>query len=54
MNYDGDYQRTNPEQYPIKYEMPVEPGQELKITLKGELKIWDVGYKKMQYIWTFI
>ncbi|WP_339223469.1 VanZ family protein [Paenibacillus sp. FSL H8-0332] len=50
-NYTGDYQRTNPEQYPVVYEMPVEPGEELKITIKGGLKIWDVGYKKMQYIW---
>ncbi|MEK4854473.1 VanZ family protein [Paenibacillus sp. FSL H7-0756] len=51
LNYNGDFQRTNPEQYPVVYEMPVEPGEELKITIKGELKIWDVGYKKMQFIW---
>lgn len=51
LNYNGDYQRTNPEEYPVIYEMPVEPGEELKITIKGELNIWDVGYKKMQYFW---
>ncbi|MEK3834475.1 MULTISPECIES: VanZ family protein [unclassified Paenibacillus] len=51
LNYTGDFQRTNPEQYPVVYEMPVEPGDELKITIKGGLKVWDVGYKKMQYFW---
>lgn len=51
LNYSGEFQRTNPEQYPGVYEIPVEPGQELKITIKGDMKAWDVGYKRMQYIW---
>lgn len=47
----GEYQRSNPEVYPSPFWIPLEPGNELKLTIKGELKIWDVGYKKMQYFW---
>jgi hypothetical protein len=51
LNYAGEFQRTNPDAFPGVFEIPLEPGDELKITVKGEMKIWDVGYKMMQYIW---
>ncbi|KHL93451.1 teicoplanin resistance protein VanZ [Paenibacillus sp. IHB B 3415] len=47
----GEDQRSNPEVFPSLFWIPLEPGNELKITIKGELKIWDVGYKRMQYFW---
>lgn len=51
LNYSGDFQRTNPDVFPGVFEIPLEPGDELKITVKGEMKVWDVGYTRMQYSW---
>ncbi|WJM05884.1 VanZ family protein [Paenibacillus sp. PK1-4R] len=47
----GELQRTDPDLFPSLFEIPLEPGNELKLTIKGDLKVWDVGYKKMQYFW---
>lgn len=47
----GEVQRSNPELFPSLFEIPVESGGELTITIEGNLKIWDLGYRKMQYLW---
>ncbi|CAM4383725.1 VanZ family protein [Paenibacillus typhae] len=51
LNYSGEVQRTNPDLFPGLSEIPLEPGDELKITIEGDMKAWDVGYTRMQYIW---
>ncbi|CAH1221828.1 hypothetical protein PAECIP111892_05055 [Paenibacillus auburnensis] len=47
----GEIQRSDPELFPAVFEIPVEAGSELKITIKGDEKIWDVGYTEMKYFW---
>ncbi|OKP98717.1 teicoplanin resistance protein VanZ [Paenibacillus sp. P46E] len=51
LNSSGEEQRSDPELFPAKFEMPVEAGRELKITIEGDEKMWDVGFRKMQYFW---
>ncbi|GBF73405.1 VanZ family protein [Paenibacillus sp. 598K] len=47
----GEEQRLYPELFPATFEMPVEAGSELRITIEGNQILWDVGYRKMQYFW---
>jgi len=47
----GEDQRLYPELFPDLFKIPLEAGSELTITLEGNQKIWDVGYRKMQYFW---
>jgi len=47
----GEDQRSNPDLFPSLFKIPLEPGDELKITMKGDMKAWDVGYTRMQYFW---
>ncbi|WP_340022311.1 VanZ family protein [Paenibacillus sp. FSL K6-1096] len=51
MSNSGELQRTDPDLFPGLFEIPLEPGDELKITVRGEMKVWDAGYKRMQYFW---
>lgn len=47
----GEVQRRDPELFPAMFEIPIEAGSELKITIEGNEKIWDVGYRNMKYFW---
>ncbi|SET38254.1 VanZ family protein [Paenibacillus sp. NFR01] len=47
----GEDQRLYPELFPAMFEIPIEAGSKLTITLEGNEKIWDVGYRKMKYFW---
>ncbi|UQZ32724.1 VanZ family protein [Paenibacillus sp. PK3_47] len=47
----GEDQLNYPELFPAMFEMPVEAGSELVISMEGNEIIWDVGYRKMQYFW---
>ncbi|OKP88441.1 VanZ family protein [Paenibacillus sp. P32E] len=47
----GEVQRSDPDLFPAIFEIPIEAGSELKITIEGNEKIWDVGYRKMKYLW---
>jgi len=51
MTGSGEDQRSDPELFPLIFKIPLEPGSELKITIEGNEKVWDVGYKRMQYFW---
>ncbi|MCK9858620.1 VanZ family protein [Paenibacillus sp. ATY16] len=51
MTGSGEDQRRYPELFPAMCEIPIEAGSELTITIEGNEKIWDVGYRKMQYFW---
>ncbi|MEK3731698.1 MULTISPECIES: VanZ family protein [Paenibacillus] len=51
MSNSGELQRTHPDLFPSLFKIPLEPGDELKITIKGDMKAWDVGYTRMQYFW---
>ncbi|WP_201004771.1 VanZ family protein [Paenibacillus glycanilyticus] len=51
MTGSGEDQRRYPELFPATCEIPIEAGSELTITIEGNEKIWDVGYRKMQYFW---
>ncbi|MBB6734779.1 VanZ family protein [Cohnella zeiphila] len=41
------YQLREPEMF----EIPIESVSELTITVEGNEKLWDVGYRKMKYFW---
>lgn len=47
----GEDQLQAPELFPSLFKIPLEPGSELKITMEGNEKVWDVGYRRMQYMW---
>ncbi|SFJ36333.1 hypothetical protein SAMN02799624_04265 [Paenibacillus sp. UNC496MF] len=47
----GEDQRRYPDLFPAMFEMPLEPGSVLAITIEGSETMWDVGYRKMQYFW---
>ncbi|SDE14290.1 Glycopeptide antibiotics resistance protein [Paenibacillus sp. UNCCL117] len=47
----GEDQRLYPELFPAMFKIPVEAGSEIRITVEGNEKIWDVGYRKMKYFW---
>ncbi|MGN7760773.1 VanZ family protein [Paenibacillus sp. 22594] len=47
----GEVQRSDPELFPAMFEIPIEAGSELTITIEGDEKIWDVGYREMKYFW---
>ncbi len=47
----GEDQRRDPELFPAMFEIPIETGSELTITIEGNEKIWDVGYRKMKHFW---
>ncbi|MGG4147537.1 VanZ family protein [Paenibacillus algorifonticola] len=47
----GEDQRIYPELFPAMFEIPIEAESELTITIEGNEKIWDVGYRKMIYFW---
>lgn len=47
----GEEQRLYPELFPATFEMPVEAGSELRITIEGNQILWDVGARRMQYFW---
>ncbi|WP_338552422.1 VanZ family protein [Paenibacillus sp. KS-LC4] len=47
----GEDQRLYPELFPAMFEIPIEAGSELTITIEGNEKIWDVGYRRMIYFW---
>lgn len=51
MTGSGEDQRSDPDLFPSIFKIPLEPGNELKITIEGNQKVWDVGYKRMQYFW---
>ncbi|WP_336770854.1 VanZ family protein [Paenibacillus sp. MMO-58] len=51
MTGSGEDQRRYPELFTAICEIPVEAGSELTITIEGNEKIWDVGYRKMKYFW---
>lgn len=51
MTGSGEDQRSEPDLFPSIFKIPLEPGNELKITIEGNQKVWDVGYKRMQYFW---
>lgn len=51
MNNSGDLQRTHPDLFPLLFKIPLEPGNEPKITIKGDMKAWNVGYMRMKYFW---
>lgn len=51
MTSTGEDQQRAPELFPSQFKIPLEPGSELKITIEGNEKIWDVGYRRMQYMW---
>ncbi|WP_322904784.1 VanZ family protein [Paenibacillus campi] len=36
---------------PLKFYWFFEQGKELTITLEGEEKVWDLGYREMKYLW---
>ncbi|MGC5772586.1 VanZ family protein [Paenibacillus pabuli] len=52
MSGSGEDQRSDPELFPLIFKIPLEPGSELKITIEGNEKVWDVGYRRMQYFWS--
>lgn len=41
------YQRGEPEMF----EIPIEAANELTITIEGNEKLWDVGFREMKYFW---
>lgn len=45
----GEVQRSDPELFPAMFEIPIEAGSKLTITIEGNKEIWDVGYRKMKY-----
>ncbi|WP_438493720.1 hypothetical protein [Paenibacillus sp. IHBB 3054] len=51
MTGSGEDQRSDPDLFPSIFKIPLEPGNELKITIEGNQKVWDLGYKRMQYFW---
>lgn len=51
MTSTGEDQQRLPEIFPALFKIPLEPGSELKIIIEGNEKIWDVGYRRMQYMW---
>ena len=51
MTSTGEDQQRSPELFPSLFKIPLEPGNELKITIEGNEKVWDVGYQRMQYLW---
>jgi glycopeptide antibiotics resistance protein len=51
MTSTGEDQQRLPELFPSLFKISLEPGSELKITLEGNEKVWDVGYRRMQYLW---
>jgi hypothetical protein len=51
LNSSGEGQRLNPELFPAMFKIPIQAGGELTITIEGNEKVWDVGYRKMQYFW---
>lgn len=51
MTGSGEDQRSDPDLFPSIFKIPLELGNELKITIEGNQKVWDVGYKRMQYFW---
>ncbi|RCX23401.1 VanZ like protein [Fontibacillus phaseoli] len=51
LNSSGEVQRLYPELFPAMFKIPIQAGGELTITIEGNEKVWDVGYRKMQYPW---
>lgn len=47
----GEDQRLYPELFPAMFEIPIEAGSELTITIEGNEIMWDVGYRRMTYFW---
>ncbi|WP_271749478.1 VanZ family protein [Cohnella sp. JJ-181] len=47
----GIDQRSYPELFPQMFEIPIEPASGITITIRGNEKIWDVGYRKMIHFW---
>lgn len=51
LNSSGEVQRLYPVLFPAMFKIPIQAGGELTITIEGNEKVWDVGYRKMQYPW---
>ncbi|RCX23409.1 hypothetical protein DFP94_1011008 [Fontibacillus phaseoli] len=51
MTVSGEDQRSDPELFPSIFKIPLEPWNELKITIVGNEKVWDVGHQRMHYFW---
>lgn len=47
----GTEQLNYPELFPQMFEIPLERASKITIIVKGNEKLWDVGFREMKYFW---
>lgn len=47
----GTEQMNYPELFPQMFEIPLERTSKIMIVVKGNIKLWDVGFREMKYFW---